>query len=348
VKTAIRVGGPASGGRESFEATLRFAVEAEKLGIDQAWSAEAWGMDAIAPLAYLAARTERLELGTGIMQLCARTPASTAMTALSMHTITGGRFRLGLGNSGPQVVEGLHGQAFSRPVTRMRETVEIVRMACRGEKIAYAGREFVLPRPGGQGKALRLAQPPAEIPIYLATLAPRALEMTGEIADGWLGTSFTPDAAEAHLAYLRRGAEKAGRRLEDLSLCVDVTVGISDDPEPWIQRQKPRLAFQLSAMGSPTVNFYNDAFARGGFQDACREVRQLWLEGKRDAAVQAVPDDMVWGTTLLGDQARVRERIRAYRDVGIGTLMLHPIGADTSAQLDTLGRALDLVRSEGG
>jgi F420-dependent oxidoreductase-like protein len=348
VKTAIRVGGPASGGREAFEAMLAFAVEAEKLGVDQAWSAEAWGMDAIAPLAFLAARTERIELGTGIMQLCARTPASTAMTALSMHTISGGRFLLGLGNSGPQVVEGLHGQAFARPATRMRETVEVIRIACRGEKIAFNGREIQLPRPGGQGKALRLAQPPAEIPIYLATLAPRALEMTGEIADGWLGTSFTPDAADAHLAFLRRGAEKAGRKLTDLNLCVDVAIGIDDSPERFVPRHKGMLAFQLSAMGSPTTNFYNDAYARGGFQDACTEVRTLWLDGKREAAAGAVPDAMVWGTTLFGDEARVRERLRLYRDVGIDTLLLHPAGEGAAEQLDTLDRALELIRQECG
>ena len=175
----IRVGGPTSGGREQFESMLEFAVEAEKLGVDQAWSAEAWGMDAIVPLAYLASRTERLKLGTGIMQVCARTPASTAMTALAMDTVSQGRFLLGLGNSGPQVVEGLHGQPFARPLTRMRETVEIVRMALRGEKLAHEGEVFSLPRKGGLGKALRISQPPAEIPIYLATLAPNALEMTG-------------------------------------------------------------------------------------------------------------------------------------------------------------------------
>jgi len=346
MKTAIRVGGPASGGREQFEATLELAVESEKLGVDSAWSAEAWGMDAIVPLAYIAARTSRLRLGTGIMQVCARTPASVAMTAMSMATVTGDRFTLGLGNSGPQVVEGLHGQVFERPLTRMRETVEIVRMACRGEKLEFDGSAIQLPRPGGQGKALRLAQPPVELPIYLATLAPRALELTGAIADGWLGTSFTPDAPEAHLDHLRRGAEKAGRRFEDLSLCVDASVAITDDPEPLIAAHKMMLAFQLSAMGSPTVNFYNDAYARAGFQDACTEVRALWLDKKRDQAIAAVPDEMVEKTTLIGDAAHVRERIGLYRDAGIHELMLHPLGADLSSQLDTLGRAVDLVREQ--
>ena len=200
MKTSIRVGGPNTAGRDHFENMLTLATEAEKLGVDRAWSAEAWGMDAISPIAYLAAQTTTLELGTGIMQVCARTAASTAMTTMSMDTVTEGRFLLGLGNSGPQVVEGLHGQPFDKPLTRMRETVEIVRMACRGEKLAYPGKIMQLPRPGKQGKALRLAQPPTDVSIYLATLAPRGLELTGEIADGWLGTSFTPDAAEAHLA----------------------------------------------------------------------------------------------------------------------------------------------------
>jgi len=346
VKTSIRVGGPNTGGQAHFEAIVELAVEAEKLGVDRAWSAEAWGMDAIAPIAFLAARTTRLELGTGIMQVCARTPAATAMTAMSMATVTNDRFILGLGNSGPQVVEGLHGQPFDRPLTRMRETVEIVRMACRGEKLAYPGDVFTLPRPGGLGKALRLAQPPTEVPIYLATLAPRALEMTGALADGWLGTSFTPDAAEAHIEYLRRGAEKAGRTLDDLSLCVDAAVAITDDPEPLIQAHKPMLAFQLSAMGSPSVNFYNDAYARGGFADACREVRDLWLSGDRTAASQAVPDEMVWQTTLIGDESRVRARIKKYRDVGINELTLHPVGKDARSKLDMLGRAVEIVRQE--
>ncbi len=345
MRTAIRIGGPASGGHQQFEAAIAFAVEAERLGVDQAWSAEAWGMDAVTGLAFLAARTERLVLGTGIMQVCARTPASTAMTALSMATISGGRFLLGLGSSGPQVVEGLHGQAFERPVTRMRETVEVVRMACRGEKLEYSGRTLQLPRPGGQGKALRIAQPPTEIPIYLATLAPRGLELTGAMADGWLGTSFTPDVPEAHLEYLRRGAEGAGRKLEDIALSVGVTVGFVDDPEPLIQRQKPAMAFTLGAMGSPTTNFYNDAYARAGFQDACSEVRSLWVAGRRDEAARAVPDEMIRQTTLFGDENTVRDRLRLYRDVGISELHLHPVGRSASDRLDTLGRAVELARS---
>ena len=346
MKTAIRVGGPTTGGRDQFESMLEFATEAEKLGVDSAWSAEAWGMDAIAPIAYLAARTEKIKLGTGIMQLCARTPAATAMTAMSMDTVTHGRFILGLGNSGPQVVEGLHGQSFDRPATRMREFVEVVRLACSGEKIAFEGKTITLPRPGGQGKPLRISQPPTKFPIYLATLAPRALEMTGEIADGWLGTSFVPEAAEAHFAFLRKGAEKAGRKLEDISLCVDASIAIVGDPEKVFPIIKTQLAFQLSAMGSPTMNFYNDAYARAGFEDACSEVRNLWLEKKRQQAVAAVPDEMVMKTAILGDEAAVRMRLRQYAEVGIDILMLHPLGSEMKDRLDILGQATEITEAE--
>jgi alkanesulfonate monooxygenase SsuD/methylene tetrahydromethanopterin reductase-like flavin-dependent oxidoreductase (luciferase family) len=167
------------------------------------------------------------------------------------------------------------------------------------------------------------------------------------IADGWLGTSFTPEAAEAHLEHLRRGAQKAGRKLEDISLCVGASIAITDDPEPLIQANKAGVAFQLSAMGSPTVNFYNDAYARGGWEDACKEVRDLWLAGDRAAAVKAVPDEMVRATTLFGDEAWVRARIAEYRRVGIDELTLHPVGGDEMERLDTLGRAVELVREVG-
>jgi F420-dependent oxidoreductase-like protein len=345
VKTAIGVGGAASGQHRGFEKVVGYALEAEKLGVDQAWSAEAWGYDAVSTLAYLAARSQTLTLGTGIMQISARTPSMTAMTAMTMAAISGDRFILGLGASGPQVVEGLQGQSFARPLTRMRETIEIVRMAFRGDKLHYDGKHHVLPRPGGEGKALRLAQPPnPDIPIWLATLSPRALELTGELANGWLGTSFTPEAAEAHLEHLRRGAERAGRKLSDITLCVGASIAFTDDPEPLIQRAKPNMAFQLGAMGSADTNFYNDAYKRGGFEEAATEVQRLWLEGRREEAAAAVPDEMIIRTTLFGNEAFVRDRLRAYRAAGIGVFRIDPHGNDATERLDTLGRALELVR----
>jgi len=347
MKTAIAVGGPASGAHDDFERVIAYACEAERLGVDSAWSAEAWGMDAVAPLAFLAARTQRLRLGTGIMQISARTPSMTAMTALTLATLSGGRFMLGLGASGPQVVEGLQGQPFAKPLRRMRETIEIVRLAFRGEKLAYDGEFHRLPRPGGEGKPLRLSQPAnPDIPIYLATLSPKALELTGELADGWLGTSFTPEHAEAHLEHLRVGAERAGRTLDDLDLGVGGAVGFGDDVEPMIESLRPRMAFTLGAMGSARTNFYNDAYRRGGFADAAAEVQQLWVAGKRAEAATRVPDEMILQSTLLGPEKRVLDRIRKYRDAGIRTLRLDPLGATATERLDTLGRAVELVRQE--
>jgi F420-dependent oxidoreductase-like protein len=343
VRVAIGIGGPASGGTRGWAETVELALEAERLGVDSAWSAEAWGRDAVSPLAFLAARTERLRLGAGIMQISARVPAMTAMTALTLAEMTGGRFLLGLGASGPQVVEGLHGVRFAGAIGRLRETIEIVRLALRGERIAFRGRHFELPRPGGEGKALRLAVPPAPVPIYLAALAPKSLELTGELADGWLGTSFVPEQAEAALQHLRAGAERAGRSLADLDLQAGGDVAFSDDLDALVRARKPRLAFTLGAMGSAHHNFYNDAFRRAGFEDDARAVQALWLAGRRDDAAARVPDAMVLGTNLLGPEAAVRGRIRAYRAAGITTLRVAPEGRNQGERLATLGRLLDLV-----
>jgi alkanesulfonate monooxygenase SsuD/methylene tetrahydromethanopterin reductase-like flavin-dependent oxidoreductase (luciferase family) len=186
------------------------------------------------------------------------------------------------------------------------------------------------------------------VPIFLATLAPYSLRMTGEIADGWLGTSFTPDVPEAHLAHLRDGAARAGRTLDDLTLCVDAAVAITDDPEAYFPGLKMQLAFQLSAMGFPTTNFYNDAYARAGFEQTCERVRDLWLEHQREEAVAAVPDDMVMATSVLGDAATVERRLARYAEVGIDLLMVHPLGADESSRLNVLGQATELAGRAGG
>lgn len=349
MRIAIGFGGPASGGRGGWPATVDFVREAERLGVDDAWSAEAWGRDAVSQVAYLAARTERIRLGTGIMQASARAPAMTAMTALTLAELSEGRFALGLGASGPQVVEGLHGVRFARPLERLRETVEIVRMAFRGERLQYRGRQHELPLPGGEGKALRLALPPNDtIPVYLATLGPKGLELTGALADGWLGTSFLPERAEVFLDALRSGAERAGRRLADLDLQVGGDVEIGDHVEEMIAARRSRYAFTLGAMGSRRHNFYNAAFQRAGFEEAARAVQELWLAGRREEAAARVPDALVLGSNLLGPEEDVRARIRAYRDAGITTLQLSPAGASPGARLDTLGRAIEWVRQECG
>ena len=346
MKVSIGIGGAASGRKRDFDEQVDYVVEAEKLGVDSVWSAEAWGHDAISPLAYLAARTSRIRLGTGIIQISARVPAMIAMTALTMAAISNDRFILGLGASGPQVVEGLQGRPFKAPLTRMKETVEIIKLAFAGEKIEYHGKYHDLPLPGGQGKALKLSQPGnANIPIYLATLGPRALEYTGAAADGWLGTSFTPEHGGAHLDYLRRGAEGAGRSLADIDIQVGGTVAFGDDLDALVEPLKPAMAFTLGAMGSAKTNFYNDAFKRGGWEATALEVQRLWIAGKRPEAIAKVPTEMVAQANLLGDTEMVRKRIRAYQDAGVTTLRVNPQGRDLAEKLTTLGRVMDLVRS---
>lgn len=344
MRTAIAIGGAASGRRNDWDDQVAFVREADRLGVDVVWSAEAWGQDAVVPLAYLAAVTERIRLGSGIMQISARVPSMTAMTAMTLATVSGNRFVLGLGASGPQVVEGLNGQPFARPLERLREHVEIVRLAFAGEKLVYPGRQYVLPRPGGEGKALRLAQPAnPDIPIYLATLAPNALAYTGAAADGWVGTSFIPEAGDVLIDQIRAGATAAGRDPAAIDLQAGGSVAFGDR-EQLLPGFQGGVAFPIGAMGSRQNNFYREAFVRAGYGDACAEIAGLWLEGRRDEAIGKVPDEMVIRTTLIGDDNQVRDRIRAYQASGITTLRLQPEGATVTERLDTLARALDLVR----
>ena len=341
MKTSITIGGYA---RNDIKGTVEFVRQAEKLGVERVWSAEAWGQDAVTSLAFLAAQTDRIGLGTGIMQISARVPSMIAMTSLSLQALSNGRFTLGLGASGPQVVEGLHGVAYDSPLTRLRETVEIIRMGFQGEKLSYQGKLHTLPRLGGEGKAIRLDFPPTKIPIFLATLAPRSLEYTGASADGWLGTSFSPDHAETHLAHIRSGAERAGRSIKDIELNVTCPVSIGEDVEGMIEARRAGVAFNMGAMGSATTNFYNDAFRRAGFVNDAEEIQSLWLAGKREEATRRVPDAMVTQFGALGTSQMVSERFRLYRDVGIDSLTLRLDADGMNAKLEMLERIVDLLR----
>src|SRR5438552_5432658 len=332
---------------EDWEQGSAYVVEAERLGAHSVWTPEAWGHDAVAPLAFLAARTSRILLGTAIMQAGTRTPALIALTALSLASMSHGRFRLGLGVSGPQVIQGWHGIRFDRPVLRLRETIDIVRRATRGERLEYKGEIYQLPLPGGEGKALRVgATPRPDIPIYLDTLSPRSLEMTGEVADGWLGTSFMPEHAHVFLDHLAVGAKRAGRSLDALDLHVSAgVVAFSDDVARLVPPRKPGLAFSLGAMGSRRHNFYNDAYRRAGYADVAAEVQRLWLDGRRDEATARVPDELVLKTNLLGTEAMVRERLVLYRRAGITTIRVEPAGETLDARLANPRRLLELARS---
>ncbi|MEA3020681.1 MAG: hypothetical protein QOI47_2205 [Actinomycetota bacterium] len=296
-----------------------FAKEAESIGVDSLWSPEAWGFDAVTPLAYVAAETSTIKLGTAIAQLGARTPAMLAMTAMSMQVLSHGRFILGIGTSGPQVMEGWHNVPFDKPIQRTRETIEIIRTITSGSK---HGR-------------IRSMIPPVHVPIYIAALGPANLRLTGELADGWIGNSFMPEHAEVFFAPMR----EAGR-FDDLDLTVAVGVEITDD-DTVLERHARGYAFTFGAMGSESQNFYNDAFERQGYRDDVKAVQRLWLDGKRDEAAARVPIEIGQRTNLLGTPEMIKERLRLYRDCGVTTLRA---GLPRERDLDTLAQLIDLVR----
>ncbi len=324
-------------------AALEYVRDAERLGVDSVWVPEAWMYDALTPLGYLAAITERMRLATGVVQLGARSPAMLAMSGLALQAMSGGRFILGVGTSGPQVMEGWHGTRFDRPVTRTRETIDIVRTIAAGERLEYAGETYTIPLPESQGKALRSPVAGADIPIYVASMGPANLRLTGSMADGWIGTAFMPESAHVFLDPIREGAESAGRSIDDVELTVVAGLEFTDDIEAAGRRHAAGYAFTIGAMGSTAANFYNQAFARQGFADAIEEVRRLWTNGDRDAAGERVPMEIGLRTNLIGDDAAIADRLRRYRMCGVGTIRLDVGGATHRERLDQLARLLDIV-----
>jgi F420-dependent oxidoreductase-like protein len=345
MKVAIGIGSAYYNG-DDWNELVDYTVAADAMGVDYVWSAEAWGMDAVVPLAYLAAKTQHIKLGTGIIQISSRVPPMIAMTAQSLRTVSNNRFVLGLGVSGPQVVEGLHGASFAKPLSRLRECVDIIKLGLASERIAYEGEHYCLPRPGGEGKPIRLSQPPqADLPLYLATLGPKAMEMTGELANGWLGTSFMPEQADIFLEPLQRGLAKSGRTLADIDVQVGGSLEIDDDVERLIDARRPAMAFTLGGMGSAKTNFYNDAFKRAGYAEAAEEVQALWVSGDKEAAIRAVPDEMVLKTNLIGTRDMIIDRIKAYAAAGVTTLRISTSGQNWRERTETLAEATDLIHS---
>ena len=328
---------------------VALVVEAERLGLDVCWVAEAWGSDAPSALGYLAARTDRMLLGSGILQVGTRSPVMVAQTAITLSNVSNGRFLLGLGASGPQVIEGLHGVSFSRPLARIAETVEIVRQVFAGGKISYSGKEFQIPRRGGEAVPMRLSiRPEHAIPIYLAALSPAMLRLTGQIADGWLGTSFVPEGAgDAYFSHLDDGLAAAGRTRADIDICQGAEVAFAaneDELRSMVAGRKKELAFSLGGMGSSSTNFYNQAYSRQGWADVAAEVRERWQRGDREGAAGLVTDEMVLATTLIGTEELVRARLAVWREAGVNTVRLYPAGDTPDVKLSTLGRAIELVR----
>jgi F420-dependent oxidoreductase-like protein len=315
-------------GGANLLATVR---EAEALGYDSAWTAEAYGSDAATVLAYIAAGTETIKLGSAIFQMPARSPAMTAMTAATIDQLSGGRMLLGIGPSGPQVAEGWHGQRFGGQLQRTREYVAVLRMALARERVEFHGETIELPLPDGPGKALKLMIAPAQeqIPIYLAAIGPKNTSLAGEIADGWIPALFSPEHVSSFLQLLEEGAGRSGRTLEGFDIAPVVNSYVSEDLEQARDRMRPGIALYVGGMGSRQQNFYNRVVQRYGFEAEAKEIQDLYLAGRKDEAAAAVPAELVDTVALCGPPDAVRARLAAYREAGVGTLMVAPMAFAT-------------------
>lgn len=317
---------------------LRLVQHAEELGFDAVWAAEAYGSDAVSVLSWLAGRTERIGIGSAVLQIPGRTPAMTAMTTASLDLLTGGRFRLGLGVSGPQVSEGWHGVRFDHPLARTREYVAIVRSALARETVSFDGDHYRLPLPDGPGKALKLTiVPPSQrIPILLAAVGPRNLELAGEVADGWLAVFYSAEHAEEPLAAIRRGRERAGLGLDGFAVVPTIPVVLGEDPRRCADLVRPYAALYVGGMGSRKQNFYNALAVRMGFAEAAAEVQDLYLSGRPRDAAAAIPYEFIDATSLLGTPDRIAERLGALADSGVTSAALLPFGRTVDDKISIL------------
>jgi F420-dependent oxidoreductase-like protein len=326
-------------------AQLEIAQTAERLGYDSVWSAEAYGSDAATVLAWLAAGTTRIKLGAGILQIPARSAANTAMTAATLDNLSGGRFLLGLGTSGPQVSEGFHGVRFAKQLQRTREYVAVVRMALSHQKVEFHGETLDLPLPDGPGKALKLTIRPVQqtIPIYLAAMGPKNVALAGEIAEGWLPVFFSPEHTAALRAPLQEGAQRAGRALDGFRICPTVNVMVSDDLEQARHAMRPALGLYVGGMGSREQNFYNRLVSSYGFEREAQEVQELYLSGRKSEALMALPDAMIDAVSIVGPPARAKEKIRAFRDAGVETLIVAPMAQELAERKEQLRLIAELA-----
>jgi F420-dependent oxidoreductase-like protein len=333
---------------------LALAREADRLGYAVAWAAEAYGSDAVTVLTWVAAQTARMDVGSAVLQIPARSAAMTAMTAATLDTLSGGRFRLGLGVSGPQVSEGWHGVRFNKPLGRTREYVDVVRMALRRETVRYEGDHLTLPLPDGPGKALKLTVHPVrpQIPVYLAAVGPKNLELTGRIADGWLAIFFSPEQAAVSLDPLRAGRVAAGRAEEadplgGFDVVPTVPVVISEDLDAAAAPLRGYSALYIGGMGSKEKNFYNALARRLGFEEAADEVQRLFLDRKHREAAEAVPAEFIDQTSLIGPRERIRDRLSAYAEAGVTTLSVSVFDATLDQRLHTIRTMAEILDESG-
>jgi F420-dependent oxidoreductase-like protein len=329
------------------EEQLELVLEAERLGYDSVWAAEAYGSDAATILGWLAQATSTIKIGSAIFQMPGRSPAMTAMTAATLDQLSGGRMKLGIGSSGPQVAEGWHGQRFGKQLQRTREYISVVRMALARERVKFEGETLELPLPDGPGKALKLTIAPVQerIPILLAAIGPKNTALAAEVADGWLPMMFNPDHLDEFRPLLEEGFEKAGneKSYEDFELAPSVNVFLTDDLEAARDAMRPFIALYVGGMGSRKQNFYNALVQRYGFEDAAREVQDLYLEGKKEEAAAALPGELIDAVTLIGPPDRARERLQVYRDAGVGTLIVSPMAWTFEDRMQQLRLVADLA-----
>ena len=336
-----------SGGFRETAAEIR---ELESAGLDLATVAEVYTFDAVSQLGYLAAVTERVELMSGIFPIYSRTPALTAMTAAGLDFVSDGRFTLGLGASGPQVIEGWHGVPYDAPLQRTREVVEICRQVWRRERLIHEGPKYSVPLPAeqgtGLGKPLKLINTPVRdrIPVMLAALGPKNVELAAEIAEAWEPIFFMPERAGSVWGdSLAAGKAKRDPALGALQVVVGVPVAIGDDVEPMLDLVRPQLALYIGGMGARGRNFYNDLARRYGYEDEARTIQDLYLDGKKDEAAAVVPEELVRAVSLVGPESHVAERVAAFREAGVTTLVLQPLDDSPESRLRTVETMKRLV-----
>jgi F420-dependent oxidoreductase-like protein len=327
---------------------LELVLEAERLGFDSVWTAEAYGSDAATILGWLAQATSRIKLGSAIFQMPGRSAAMTAMTAATLDQLSDGRMLLGIGTSGPQVAEGWHGQRFARQLQRTREYVDVVRMALARERVVYDGETLTLPLPDGPGKALKLTIAPVQerIPIYIAAIGPKNTTLSAEIADGWLPTLFSPEHVSEFRPLLEEGFARAGggKGFDDFEIVPTVTAMVSEDRESARDAMRHYVALYVGGMGSRKQNFYNALMRRYGYEEAADTVQELYLAGRKDEAAASLPGELIDQLCLVGPPDFVRERIAVYRDAGVGTLMISPMAWTFEERLAQLRAVAELAQ----
>jgi F420-dependent oxidoreductase-like protein len=328
---------------------LELAREADRLGYSVVWAAEAYGSDTATVLSWIAAHTDQIDIGSAVFQIPGRTPAMTAMTAATLDTLSGGRFRLGLGVSGPQVSEGWHGVRFAKPLARTREYVDVVKLALSRQKLTYDGEFFTLPLPNGPGKALTLTVHPVrdKIPFYLAAVGPKNLELAGELFDGWLAIFFSPEFANELLPTIAKGRAIAGKTLEGFDIVPTVPVVIGDSLEECAMPLRAYSALYIGGMGSREKNFYNNLACRMGYEEAAAKVQDLFLGRKQAEAMAAVPLEFLDRTALIGPRDRIKDRLHAYQDAGTTTLTVATYAADLEARLNVVRTMAEILDESG-